>query len=384
MLRDAGFNIEPKAWEYRRVIGTGPWMLGEMRPSVQISYDANPDYYISVQTPSGPQRLPLLDHFQYLIISEYAQIQAQFVAGAIHQFVPRNADITSVQGQVKDVQTISRRPGWLGVWHSMNKESNDGLFQDERARRAYSMALDRDGLIEAFGELSKLRSEGIEIESGWTTVNVPWGDGGMFWWLDPKRPDFGEHARWYQYNPSESKKLLDAVGYDDDPVDLNFVTARYGTTYDQFTEAQIPMLRDAGFNIEPKAWEYRRVIGTEEGRNLPGVFYNYNTPYTTVDEYVFNQYVSESERVSMVRRYATPELVDLVNKQRVEFDREARQEMIYNIQRLGSELMSAVPSVHSRFGGVDLQRPEVRNYAEFQTAGYGEPVEERMYYWFDV
>jgi ABC-type transport system substrate-binding protein len=200
---------------------------------------------------------------------------------------------------VKGAQAISGRPGWLGVWHSMNKESNDGLFDDVRVRRAYSMALDRDGLIEAFGEISKLKSEGIDIESGWTNANIPWGDGGMFWWLDPKGPDFGEHARWYQHDPAESKKLLDAADYTGDTVDFNFVTARYGTTYDQFTEAQIPMLRDAGFTVEPKSWEYRRVIGTEEGRNLPGVFYNYGTPYTTVDEYVFNQYVAESERIAM-------------------------------------------------------------------------------------
>jgi peptide/nickel transport system substrate-binding protein len=366
------------------VVGTGPWILEQHRPSVELTFKRNANYYERMSAPSGQLELPLLDGLRYLIIPEYAQQLSQFTAGVTTAFTPRNADAASVRDRVSGVQVKAVRPGWLWAGYSFNTASNNGLFKDERVRKAWSMALDRDGLIDAFAELRKMKSQGFDIESGWSTTCIPWGEGGMYWWLDPKGKEFGSAAKWYQLDPAEAKKLLQAAGYSNDPIDMNFVTGTYGTTYDQFTEAQIPMLRQAGFNINPKVWEYRRMIGSEESKTFPGAFYNYQTPFSTADEYVFNAFHPDvGDRGAPLRRINTPEIVDLVDKQRRETDRQARQKQIHEIQRLSSEIMTAAPSVMSRWGTISMVQPYLRNAYDYQTAGYGFAAEEYIYFWFN-
>jgi len=363
------------------VIGTGPFIFDSYRPSVELNFKRNPDYYLS----EGGQKLPHVDALQFLIISEYSQLLSQFVAGRTHVFAPRNADIQSVRSDAKKVKETKTRPGWLGAYHSFNKESNKGLFKDPRARQAWSMSLDRAGLIEAFGEVSKLKGSGIEIESGWSNTAIPWGDGGLFWWLDPQGNDFGPGAEMYKFDVGRAKKLLSESGYDGSPIDFNFVTGRYGTTYDQFTEAQIPMARAAGFNLNPKSWEYSRMIGSEEGKTFPGVFYNYQTPFTTADEYVFNSFHPDvGARGAPLRQFTSPELVSLVEKQRREFDRQARRDIIHDIQRKSSELITSAPSVFGRWGGVAMTQSNVNNYFEHDASGsYGFGAEQLPFVWLN-
>ncbi|MGE0538659.1 MAG: ABC transporter substrate-binding protein [Dehalococcoidia bacterium] len=375
-------QIDPAQIE--NVIGTGPWVLDQYRPSSEISFAGNTAYYEKISTPSGDVQLPIMERLRYPIISEYAQLLAQFVAGESHAFTPRNADAASTRDRVSGVQADPSRPGWLWSGFSFNQESNGGLLKDPRVRRAWSMALDRDGLIEAFAELRKMRSQGFDVESGWSNSPIPWGDGGLFWWLDPKSSEFGPGAQWYQFNPGEAKKLLEAAGYNGDPIDMNFVVGTYGTTYEQFTEAQLPMLKEVGLNINPKVWEYRRMIGSQEGKEFPGTYYNYNTPFTTVDEYVFNSFHPDvGDRGAPLRRINTPEIIALVDKQRLETDRQARQKQIHEIQRLAGDLMTSVPTVYSRWGTVAMVQPSVRNAFNYQTAGYGFAAEEYVYRWLD-
>ena len=47
---------------------------------------------------------------------------------------------------------------------------------------------------------------------GWNT-SIPWAL--SEWWLDPRGPDFGPNAKYFKYDPAESRKLLAAAGYPD-------------------------------------------------------------------------------------------------------------------------------------------------------------------------
>ncbi len=372
-------QIDPKRVE--GIIGTGPWVFTDYRPSAELKFRANPNYYKSLDG----ERIPFLDELQYLIIPEYSQLMSQFVAGRTSWFTPRNADIASVRSQVRGAQEGPGRPGWLWTGHNFNYVAQDGLLNDPRIRQAVSMALDRDGLIDAFGDVSKLRGQGIEVESGWNTTLVPWGNGGMFWWLDPQGDQFGAASKYYQYDPAEAKKLLDAASYNGQTIDMNFVSGTYGTTYDQFTEAQIPMLTDIGLNINPKSWEYGAMIGSEASRSFPGIFYNYQTPFSTIDEYAYNWYHSDTaSRGYPNHQVTTSELVDLVNKQRRAFDRQERQEIIFDIQRKSSEIMSRAPTVMSRWGNIQFAQASVRNLFEYESAGYGFGSEQLPYVWLDT
>jgi len=367
------------------VIGTGPWVLDKAQPSVSWEFTRNPEWYEIVQTRRGPQRLPFMDRLEFLVIAEYAQIMAQFLARNIHVFAPRNEDLAQIAQQVPDAQRLPGRPAWLLSFYYFG-DTNDpnNLFRDPRMRRALSMALDRDGLIEAFGQASRLRQQGFEIETGWNNTPVPWGDGGMFWWLDPKGPDMGPAGQWYRYDPAEARRLLQAAGYNNQEITFNFTTTIYGTTFDQFTEAQIPMLRNAGFNIRPNPQDYssQYITGTFAGR-FSGLAYGYQTPFTSVDEYLFNMFHPQGTRYAQSRPN-DQELLRLLEAQRVERDVNRRRELIREFQRRASDQMWYVPSVMGRWGGMTFWHNFVRNWGSFITAGYGVYTETVTRYWLDL
>jgi len=247
------------------------------------------------------------------------------------------------------------------------------------------MALERDGLLDAFGEISKLKAAGVTLETGYNNTLAPWGDGGMFWWLDPKGKDFGASSKYYSFNLAEAKKLLQASNYDNSPIDFNFVTGTYGTVYDQLAEAQIPMLKQAGFNINPKVWEYKRMIGSEESKSFPGIFYNYQTPFSNIDEYAYVWYhTDEQPRAYPQHTITSPEIVALIDKQRTEFDMPKRQQIIHDITRKSSEMMASAPTVMSRWSTLSMIQPSVRNFFEYSTAGYGFGSEHLPYVWLDA
>jgi peptide/nickel transport system substrate-binding protein len=102
------FNIVPKesrdnaALDLRgKMIGTGPYYISDYQRSAQITLKRHPDYYDKASS--------FVDEIQYPIITEYAQMSAQFRSGNIH--VPlsppgtglRQEDILPVKKEVPGI-----------------------------------------------------------------------------------------------------------------------------------------------------------------------------------------------------------------------------------------------------------------------------------------
>jgi peptide/nickel transport system substrate-binding protein len=364
-------------------VGTGPWILDSQTPSVEINLKRHPNWYEKAKISSGEVSLPILEGHTHVNMPDYAQQQAQFIAGNIMAFGVRNPDLADVTRQKADSQKLGVPPGWLQSMYYFKMDNANNPFKDERVRRALSMSLDRDGLIEVFGEVSKLKGQGFDIPTGWNNAAVPWGDGGTFWWLDPKSKDQGPSAQWYVYNVAEAKKLLTAAGYTGQSFDLNTTNTIYGTTFDNQTEAQLPMLTAAGFKYELKSEDYTSKYFPEVYTkfNYQHAAYGYNTPFATVGEYMYRNLHSRGDQNKS--RINDPQLDALVLKQEVETDQTKRQAIIYDIQRLVSDKMYYVPAVVGRWGGFTLFQPYVRNFGAFRTAAYGTSVESYTRYWLD-
>jgi peptide/nickel transport system substrate-binding protein len=363
------------------IVGTGPWILDKHTPSVAIDLKRNPSWYQSAKISTGNYSLPILDGYSYLTIPDYAQQQAQFIGGNIDVFAVRNADLADVTRQKSDAQKLAGNPSWLLSMFYFNLNNPNNPFKDVRLRRALSMSLDRDGLLANFGELDKLKAQGFTINTGWNNANVPWGDGGLFWWLDPKSKDQGPSGQWYQFNVSEAKKLLDAAGYKGDQVDLNTTNTIYGTTFDQNTEAMIPMITAIGIKLNVKSEDYTSKYFPEVYTkfNYPHIGYGYNTPFATIDEYCFRMCHTDGDQNKS--RVNDSSLNTLIIKQQQELDVNKRQAIIYDIQRAVSDQMYYVPAVVGRFGGFSLWQPNMRNFGSFLTAAYGAPSETYPHYW---
>jgi peptide/nickel transport system substrate-binding protein len=368
------------------LIGTGPYQFENLRPAVEVVFKRNPNWYEKVITPAGVEfSAPLHERVVHIIQTEYATRFALFVDGTADfwDMDGNNRDLGTMIEQVPEVQVVPSKPGWLFAGYQFNQTSENGLWRDPRARIAISHAIDRAGLIEAFGEVSLIeRDFGATIPTGWGTL-VPWGKGGEFWQLDPQAHVGESWADNFSFDPARGRQLLEAAGYDGSAVDMNYLQATYGTVYDQFTEAQLPMLADIGLNIDSQIREYAQQWSSEASRDFPGLYYNYVTPFGTIDEYMQLWFSPDNDDVRhpAQRKIRTAEIDALVASQRQEFDRAARQEMVHEVIRQASDIMNVVHSPRIGWGSNEVAQPWIRSWDQYDSAGYGWFIEELPYVW---
>ena len=67
------------------------------------------------------------------------------------------------------------------------------------------MMIDRDAWINTFYNTDVFTKEGLPAETLWNG-QLPTGSPN---WIDPRKPEFGDGGKYFQYNPGEAKKLMD-------------------------------------------------------------------------------------------------------------------------------------------------------------------------------
>jgi peptide/nickel transport system substrate-binding protein len=165
------------------------------------------------------------------------------------------------------------------------------------------------------------------------------------WWLDPRGADFGPTAKYFKYDPAESRKLLAAAGYPNGmQIDL-VSTPGYGQRVIQQVEVIQQGLKNAGVTANIKMQEYSSYISTTflgkfEGGNMivVGPQGNFNEPH----EFLFLLYHPKGPRnASDVN---DPRLTQMIEKQMRTLDKADRKQQIYDIQRYLAEQMWYVPT----------------------------------------
>jgi peptide/nickel transport system substrate-binding protein len=205
--------------------GTAAWRLKEYRPSALLSYEPNPDWYDASKIS--------LAALNYHNVPEYAAQLSQFTAGNLttvnvlqHDVLPTKRDHPSLL--LKAIDRLKLYQEFIRFGYLPNSP-----FMDERVRRAASMLLDRDLIIETVNEVKLFADAGFEVDKRWATVLAV----GEPWWMDPKSKDFGPEAKVFNYDPGEAKKLVRAAGHNT-AIKSQFVISSTSPT-DLEREAQI-------------------------------------------------------------------------------------------------------------------------------------------------
>jgi len=366
-------------------IGTGPWLFDKDTPSVGTTYNRNPGWWW--------QGRPFANTFQWFVIPETAQWLAQFVAKRIDIYNPTsiNQEILEVRKQVPDA-VISKTDvgtGFNSVYFS--GQDADSPFRDVRVRRAISMALDRDGLLENASNGPALAKAGIPIDVNWSNAIV--SPGWRKWWIDPRDASFKE-GEWYKYNVGEAKKLLAAAGFPNGfKTQFHFTPVRYGQNYDSWSEALIEIFKQIGLDLEVHADDYNRVYFPEifTKGNFKGMAWGPQSGFQDVDGIIFNMLHPDGTRNHS--KINVPggtlfqdggRLTALVEAQRTEVDENKRKQIIHDIQRYASDQMLYVPMVATaNFSGFNLTWPWVRNTRAFRSLTYGLAAEAYAHWWID-
>jgi peptide/nickel transport system substrate-binding protein len=318
----------------------GPYLLWDHKPSVGSTYKKNPGFH---------RDYGYADTIELPIVTENATGLAAFKNGQIYvrssfpaqDILQAKRDVPQLVLQLADVavNTVRTMFGW-------EEGPKSSPFRDVRVRQAFSLAQDRDLFIEAVYNVSKFAAEGISMETRWSTA-VPGSDD--VWWLDPKSKDFGENSKWYQYNPTESKALLSAAGFSNGLETLaHFITTtEYGLDFQKWIQIIIGMLSEAGIRLtnDPPGYtqDWRPRYADSKGHH-DGVAFRIDTGPPDSGDRLYSHYntngtLFQGFSADGKSTYAgDPQMDELTNKMRREFDTKKRLALGYELQKLEAKM----------------------------------------------
>jgi peptide/nickel transport system substrate-binding protein len=206
----ADFPISIGAWSYlypRELVddsdtrqevsvGTGPFVQEEWVRAEGTRFSRNPDYW--------EEGLPYLDGVYAHVQNDTNALRAGF---ATNNFIDYNArdqnDLEALfqenrQTMVGTVAPISRGANVNGFQFQMRNPT----YQDDRVRRAFSLAFDRDEY-----DLARNVGDNQNPEGAYSNAPMPWP------FLFDSYPTAAVNGPWYQFDPAEASKMMQAAGY---------------------------------------------------------------------------------------------------------------------------------------------------------------------------
>ncbi len=296
------------------VIGTGPWMLDTYRPNVGATFVRNPNYFVA--------GLPYIDKVEVTVDEDNASRIAAFVAGKYDIGCEAPGAINRVDWvQIKDTLK-QKRPKLQVMEFPANQMSHVYMrtdkppFNDVRVRRAISMAVNRQGILDAV-------AEGVGVMN--PAIPAAFKE-----WALPV-DQLGEGAQYYKFDPARAKKLLAEAGHPNGfQATLSYTT--YGSTIVIDTmQLLLKYLKDVGIEAKPIQQEYGAYIASTFYGKYESMAYGPQTPFLDPDNFLFGPHTpGELKNQSHVN---DPVLGDMLIRQRRTADVAKRRDVLHEIQR---------------------------------------------------
>jgi ABC-type transport system substrate-binding protein len=362
------------------IIGTGPFMLKEHEPSVKFVLERHPDYW--------DDKAAMIDTIEMPIVPDYTSRVSQIQAGNIYYSVNtratlKNEDILSIIKEEPRIKLYtapySTTAGNAVTFGHMPIGASK--FQDERVRQAISMSWDRDLYVRTKFSVDKFEDAGLSLDTKWNShLNYEDAYDAGGWFLDPQGSDFGENAKYFQYNLDEAKKLLSAAGYPDGfEVEVRYPNAAQYTLVDD-TQPLIGFLQDLGLTVKDVGMTDYTQDYIPNNRDASGAFEGIAvhsvTGATPTHIHAISSMVAQHLPSSGVTfqgydingkgdKSGDPTLIDMLQKAQVSQDVETQKKLLLDAQRyLGKAMYSMItPGTAQEFW---VAWPCVQNFNTWQ------------------
>jgi peptide/nickel transport system substrate-binding protein len=293
-------------------IGTGPFKFVEWKRNETMKFARNPDYW--------KKGRPFLDAVEWRIIPNRSTRILAFVAGEFDLTfdsdvtIPLMKDVAS--GAPKAVCGL--RPTGVSINLIVNRDA--APFNDAKIRTAMGLALERKAYID-------ILSEG-KASMGGAMQPLPEGKWGMPSEVLAKLPGYGKDVA---KNQAEARKIMESLGYSaDKPLKVK-ISTRDIAIYRDPAVILIDQLKKIHIDgelevVDTSIW-HAKVTRKDYavGLNLTGA--GVDDP----DVNFYENYTCTSER--NYTKYCNPELEKLIDKQSSETNLEARQKLVWQIER---------------------------------------------------
>lgn len=192
-LVDAGIH------DWKNATGTGPFMLVDYVSGASLTYEKNPNYWGKTTIDGKEYKVPFVDRMTWPIIVDESTRLAALRTGKcdINQAVSWRYKETLEETNPELLRYRHVVTTFGGLCGRMDEEP----FDDINVRRALSMAIDREAIIQ-----SQLGGEG-EILGG--PFSLTWPED-LYTPLE-ELPESAQEL--FEYNPTEAKRLMTEAGY---------------------------------------------------------------------------------------------------------------------------------------------------------------------------
>jgi peptide/nickel transport system substrate-binding protein len=298
-------------WHKKNTNGTGPFKLKKYLRGSSLELERNPNYF--------KEGLPYMDGIKYYVIKDLSASAKSVRSGRtdveFRGFPP--AEVEAIQKQMGD-KVVVRYPKAMGQWGvAINVDKKP--FDDERVRKALSLALDRYDMAKTLKPLS-----GLETIGGLVHPDTEWG-------LKPEEmQDLPGYGPDHEANVQEAKRLLAEAGYPD-----GFKTVLTNRSiklpYIDLGVYIVSAWKKIGVNAEHKVEESATWTDNRRNRAFDLMIDPYgSTAAGDPDEMLVKFITGSSENYG---RFSDPEVDALYEQQKVELDPQKRIELAKEIQR---------------------------------------------------
>jgi peptide/nickel transport system substrate-binding protein len=310
-------------------VGTGPWMLDSYRPNVGMTLVRNPTYFVP--------GLPSIDRIEILVDEDKASRIAAFLTGKydLGTEFPGTIDWTDwdiVKKGRRDLKTMLYPSNVMSHIYVRNDKPP---FNDVRVRRAMSLAINRQGIIDATYE-----------GNGAFNPPVP---AALKEWSIPI-DQLGEGARYYKPDPAAARKLMAEAGHPNGfQATMDFTTYGSPVLVDQM-QLVLKDLKSIGIEVKLNTKEYGAYIATTFYGKYDSMAFGPQTPFLEPDNFLYGQYYPGE--IKNHGHINDPVVADMLIRQRRTPDLAKRREQIFEIQRylakqqyyvqIGSQIYNAV------------------------------------------
>jgi ABC-type transport system substrate-binding protein len=377
-------EAEDKVDLKQQMRGSGPWMMDKWEPSIGWEFIRNPNWYVKDR--------PFYERAVYRVIPEYAARLAQLQAGNVDLFLEslnftpgvEPLDALQLKKSRPQLQMLLRIPGSGGNPGSLSFDYKPGSpFLDVRVRRAINMLLDRDAFIDTFYNVPAMVSAGLSSEKYW---HSHFGANDADYWIDPRDKQFGEGGQYFQLNPTEAKRLLQAAAFPFDK-DIPYLHSASQSLQWAQTIANF-LIQNGGLKVKPElvpaAQNAQRILqsgGTHDGLTFGPGFTG------ELDQHITQRFIPGSGPTVAYEKVTTPpeftRFIDLYKSSRREADPKKRIDIVKNQVQKEMASQMQVANLPGVAPFLTFAQPWVGNWATWKGVGIVDTQEIYPNWWFD-
>lgn len=304
---DAREVVEDPDLMETRAIGTGPFIQDEWVQKERSVFVRHPEYF--------EDGLPFLDRIETYVVDDPSTQRAGYLTNNFFSWAAR--DDTEVEQMMSETDdSVMLKYPWIQGANTsgMHFQMRNPTFEDERVRRAMSVAIDR-------------------VE--WDIANVTESDGysksPIAWsFLYDEVPTLESQGEWYQFDPQKASQLLQAAGYSDSSrLSVDGPVWYFRNEYQQLLTPMYEQIPELDFTARvvdnPTAVQMLNDRNFEDTMNI-----TWGPPAYSVDQMVFPWYLSTGGLNHASINDA--EMDRLLLAQRAESDPEAQRELWLQIE----------------------------------------------------